>query len=182
MKNQWLDMIDVCGVQATEIFDDFLDYIKETPLKLQKTPVDTLIKSGVSMAEGRRGFEDIQIIQEVQPDLFVEADASKLKRVIMNLVSNAVDVLADHKVINPLISIKAYTLKNHVIIMIKDNGPGIPEKIINNLFDAFITSGKSNGTGLGLAIVKQYIEAHNGTIKVANNNGAQFTIELPVAV
>ena len=69
VKSQVVDMIDSCGEQATEIFDDFLDYIKETPLKLQKTPVDTLIKSGVSMAEGRRGFEDIQIIQEVQPDL-----------------------------------------------------------------------------------------------------------------
>lgn len=59
VKSQWLDMIDVCSVQATEIFDDFLDYIKETPLILQKTPVDILIKSGVSMAEGRKGFEDI---------------------------------------------------------------------------------------------------------------------------
>lgn len=100
----------------------------------------------------------------------------------MNLVDNAVDVLFDFKVVNPLITIKAYTLENHVIIMITDNGPGIPEKIINNLFDAFITSGKSNGTGLGLAIVKQYIEAQNGTIKVTNNNGAEFTIELPAAV
>jgi signal transduction histidine kinase len=52
---------------------------------------------------------------------------------------------------------------------------------MQTLFDDFITSQKGGGTGLGLAIVKQFIEAHGGTIGVKNDNGATFTITLPMA-
>ncbi len=68
-----------------------------------------------------------------------------------------------------------------IIITIHDNGPGIPGKIFENLFDPFVTSNKSNGTGLGLAIVKQFVLAHNGKISVSNDNGAKFIIQLPIA-
>jgi signal transduction histidine kinase len=51
---------------------------------------------------------------------------------------------------------------------------------MGSLFDAFVTADKSNGTGLGLAIVKQYILAHQGSISVNNNNGAEFVIRLPL--
>ncbi|MDE3254000.1 MAG: response regulator, partial [Bacteroidota bacterium] len=50
VSSQWLDMIDVCGEQASEIFDDFLDFIRETPLHLQKVSVEQLIREGVSLA------------------------------------------------------------------------------------------------------------------------------------
>jgi two-component system, NtrC family, sensor kinase len=66
-----------------------------------------------------------------------------------------------------------------VIIVIRDNGPGIPNEIQRTLFDPFVTRQKTNGTGLGLAIVKQYINSHGGEIKVENQNGAVFTIALP---
>ena len=57
---------------------------------------------------------------------------------------------------------------------------GIPNEIIKTLFDPFVTKKKTNGTGLGLAIVKQYITAHGGEVKVANDNGAVFTVRLPL--
>lgn len=181
VKSEVLTMIDTCGEQASEIFDDFMDYIKATPLNLQKVSVDQLIKEGIALASNRAAFTDIKLIENIQPDLFVLADRSKMKRVIMNLVSNAVDILHDLRIKEPVIEISAMALNKKVIITIKDNGPGIPEKIMGTLFDAFITSGKSNGTGLGLAIVKQYTEAHKGKISVTNDGGAIFAIELPVA-
>jgi two-component system, NtrC family, sensor kinase len=66
------------------------------------------------------------------------------------------------------------------LLTISDNGTGIPHEIIATLFDPFVTKNKNNGTGLGLAIVKQYINGHNGKISVANNDGAVFTISLPL--
>ena len=64
--------------------------------------------------------------------------------------------------------------------MICDNGPGIPKDILGTLFEPFVTKNKRGGTGLGLAIVKQYIAAHGGKIAISNNNGAIFTIALPL--
>ncbi len=66
------------------------------------------------------------------------------------------------------------------MISISDNGPGIPKEIMSTLFEPFVTQNKANGTGLGLAIVKQYVSAHGGKITVSNNNGALFTIALPL--
>jgi two-component system, NtrC family, sensor kinase len=98
----------------------------------------------------------------------------------MNLVNNATDALLDHKVADAHISISVVVTSTVVSIVIRDNGPGIPEDIMETLFEPFVTKQKAGGTGLGLAIVKQYITAHGGDIKVENNKGAVFTIGLPV--
>jgi two-component system NtrC family sensor kinase len=179
--SKWLDMIDSCGEQASEIFDDFLDFIKETPLQVQSVSVEKLIQNGIHLANERTNMKEITLTQNLEPDLYVLGDNSKLKRIIMNLVNNAVDVLLEKKVPNPTIDINAHKLGNVVVIQIKDNGPGIPDTIIDTLFEAFVTANKHGGTGLGLAIVKQYVQAHKGSIKVENHNGAQFTIQLPIA-
>lgn len=94
----------------------------------------------------------------------------------MNIVSNAADVLLDLKVANPKISISSKTVNGKEEIEIRDNGPGIPDDIMNKLFEPFTTKNKKEGTGLGLSIVKQFVEAHNGEIQVKNDQGAVFTI------
>lgn len=174
-------MVDVCGEQASEIFDDFLDFIRETPLTTQPVSVSQLVKDGIELASKRDEIKNIELTEDIEENLFVLGDNSKLKRVIMNLVSNAVEVLKIKKTKGGLIHISACKSADQVIIKIKDNGPGIPSSIKNTLFDAFVTSEKSNGTGLGLAIVKQFVLAQKGTISVENIEGAVFTITLPIA-
>lgn len=67
-------------------------------------------------------------------------------------------------------------------ITVRDTGEGIPNDLINNIFEPFVTKGKKGGTGLGLAICKKIIEDHNGNLTVENhpNGGACFKIELPI--
>ena len=178
-KNEFLDMIDQCGEQASGIFEDFLDFIKETPVKKLPVNLSKVIEEGIKLAEHTNINEQVAINKNFPANLIVAGDESKLKRVIMNLVNNAVEALLDYKVAQPRIDISSKTDKNQVIITIRDNGPGISADIIKTLFDPFVTKKKANGTGLGLAIVKQYVTAHGGEIKVENGNGAVFTIELP---
>jgi two-component system, NtrC family, sensor kinase len=179
-NSEWLEMIDQCEEQASEIFDDFMDFLRETPLISQPFALDKLITEGINSSKGRLDNKDLLIKQEMEPGIILRGDYNKLKRAIINLVVNAGEALLEHKTQNPEIVVLAKKSDNHVVITVKDNGPGIPEKIMGNLFDAFITENKSSGTGLGLAIVKQYVVAHNGTIAAANNNGAQFTMLLPI--
>jgi signal transduction histidine kinase len=181
-RSKWLDMIDECAGQASEIFDDFLDFIKETAVKKQPVYLLKTIGDGIKLAEARSDIKNVTINTNIPADIIINGDESKLRRAIMNIVNNAVDALTARKTPNPTVEITAAKNEagNEAEIIIKDNGPGIPSAILKTLFDPFITNGKSNGTGLGLAIVKQYITAHGGIVKAENCGGAVFTIILPV--
>ena len=183
-QNEWLDMIDECGEQASEIFEDFLDFIKETPVKKIPVNLNKVVEDGMKLSEPRNVNGAVAIHKNIPDNFIVTGDESKLKRTIMNLVNNAFDALLEHKVVNPTVNISAKmeAIPGFVTITICDNGPGIPPEIARTLFDPFVTKKKQNGTGLGLAIVKQYITAHGGEIKVDNDGGAVFTISLPLAV
>ena len=182
VQSVWLAMIDECAIQASGIFEDFLDFIKETPVKKLPVAIDKMIDGGIRLAETRNTRGEVVILKNIPAGLVVAGDESKLKRSIMNLVSNAMDALLDCRIPDPriIISAEPHSDGARLSITIRDNGPGIPSDIINTVFDPFVTRRKTNGTGLGLAIVKQYITAHGGDIKVENDEGAVFTINLPL--
>jgi two-component system NtrC family sensor kinase len=176
--SDWLDMIDRSARQATEIFEDFLDFIRETPVKKETVLIKPMLESALQEIASKDGADKIRIDIEAGDDLTLQGDQSKLKRVIINLVNNAVDVLLDYKVSQPHIFITAQKQTDHISIQVRDNGPGIPVSLVQTLFEPFVTKDKSNGTGLGLAIVKQYVTAHGGSISVSNDHGAIFNITL----
>lgn len=181
-KSEWLDMIDQCGVQASEIFGDFMDFIKGAAIQKTSVSLNNIVDNAIQAAKAYH--EDaikILMYQDVPDNVVIGGDESKLKRCIINLLTNSVDILLGYKVTNPRINIHVKPDRNYdnIHILIQDNGPGIPEKIIRNVFDPFVTSHKTGGTGLGLAIVKQYITAHGGSITAENDHGALFSITLP---
>ena len=180
VNSESLDLIDMCGEQASEIFEDFLDFIKNAPLVMTPIDIGNLVNEVIEQLNTQNDIKNISIKLDIQQGLKLSGDKSKLKRVLMNLLNNAIEVLNDKKINGPEIEISVRQNEDDVSIIIKDNGPGIPDHIINNLFEPFITVNKTNGTGLGLAIVKQYIVAHKGTIHVENNNGAKFIMSLPI--
>ncbi len=179
-ENELIDMIDQSAEQASDIFEDFLDFIKEIPVQKQPVDLNKVTLEAIEQARCHEGRECISI-QSYMPDgLVVQGDESKLRRVIGNLVNNAADVLHDKKVEHPFIHISAWVENKELMLAICDNGPGIPQDIMSTLFEPFVTKNKNNGTGLGLAIVKQYVLGHGGKISVTNNKGAVFTIVLPL--
>jgi signal transduction histidine kinase len=178
--NELIDMIDQSAEQASNIFEDFLDFLKEIPV--QKVPVDLnkIVNEAIELAKTHEGWSTITIHSYLPDGQIVPGDESKLRRVISNLVNNAADVLHDHKIADSTIHISGWVENKHLMLVICDNGPGVPNDIMNTLFEPFVTKNKRCGTGLGLAIVKQYVIAHGGKIGVSNNNGAIFTITLPL--
>lgn len=109
----------------------------------------------------------------------LQGDASKLLRVLQNLISNAIEALHSAD-IDGKVEIYAEQNEKVVTITLSDNGPGIPEDIRRNFFEPFVTRGKNEGTGLGTAIVKSIIDAHHGEIEFeTSSRGTTFTIRLP---
>jgi C4-dicarboxylate-specific signal transduction histidine kinase len=174
-------MIDQCAEQASEIFEDFMDFINAAPPKRMRVSVTKVVQEGIELAKARNAGSGVTIHTDIPEGLAVTGDESKLKRVVMNLVNNAEDVLIAKKVADASIGVSAQRdeASGGVRLTIRDNGPGIPADILNSLFEPFVTRYKTNGTGLGLAIVKQYITAHGGTVSVENADGAVFHLTLP---
>jgi two-component system nitrogen regulation sensor histidine kinase NtrY len=121
--------------------------------------------------------------QETEPIPIFSFDEEQIKRCLINLLDNAVAVLADDSTISPSIdiSLSLNDEKESVFIKIADNGPGIPEEDKPKLFEPYFST-KKTGTGLGLAIISTIVADHNGYIRVLNNtpHGSIFIIELPL--
>jgi two-component system OmpR family sensor kinase len=116
-----------------------------------------------------------------QPLLEVLGDASRLKQVVLNLVQNALNAGSSE------VSVSLLGEGDRARLEVLDNGPGIPEAAIPNLFERFYRvdgarSTRGNGSGLGLAIVKWIVEQHDGTVSVESKvgEGTVFTVLLPV--
>jgi predicted ATPase/signal transduction histidine kinase len=113
----------------------------------------------------------------------VVADRTQLQQVIVNLLINAMQALAETDVADKRINIRANRKDGDTVCcMIEDNGPGIDAEYLPRLFDGLFTT-KETGMGLGLPIARSIIEAHEGSIRADNESGlggARFIIELPV--
>jgi signal transduction histidine kinase len=127
----------------------------------------------------------IEFVEQMAPDLEVDADSEQLFRVIHNLCRNALQALAapgegGAEVVRR-ITVAAQRVGSVVSITVDDTGPGMPLKARQNLFAAFRGSARSGGTGLGLTIARELVLAHGGTIALVEKPsvGTQFRIEIP---
>ena len=108
-------------------------------------------------------------------------DSQQIEQIIINLLVNASHALEDKQ--NPSVTISTALVGNELILRIKDNGPGIPDHVLEKMWEPFFTTKpKGKGTGLGLAICREMIEAHNGSMEYTGElgKGAEFTITIPV--
>jgi len=117
-------------------------------------------------------------------EILVNVDAERIRTVFRNLLENAVKYSLPESL---PVEVFATQDSDSVIVRVTDDGPGIPEDDKTNLFEPFFRvdrsrSKKTGGYGLGLSIAKRIVEAHGGTIAVANNvtRGASFVVTLPM--
>lgn len=118
-------------------------------------------------------------IQLFQPEIEVLADEEQLSQVLVNLLKNAMQALENRK--DGHISIYVSDPENTILIKIIDNGPGIANELMEDIFVPFFTT-KSSGSGIGLSLSRQIIRMHNGQLLVSSEPFIQtcFTIVLPL--
>lgn len=125
----------------------------------------------------------VSYISDIEFNLEIDADREQLFRILLNLVKNSCQVLESTSMINTEVRTSAWREGSVVTIEVKDNGPGLPERAKEHLFDAFQGSVRSGGTGLGLAIAYELAQAHGGTINLIETAaGATFHVVIPDAV
>jgi signal transduction histidine kinase len=121
---------------------------------------------------------------ELPPELMIEADYDQLFRAFSNLIRNPLDAGATEVTVKLAPANDQNKEDAFAEILIMDNGPGLPEKAIKNLFVPFAGTGRKGGTGLGLAIARELILAHEGDLRLSATgpDGATFCVQLRVIV
>lgn len=108
-------------------------------------------------------------------DLTFNADEKLIEQVLINLIKNAVEVLENIK--KPKITIEANQVNESVNFKVKDNGPGIPSEMMDQIFIPFFTT-KEKGSGIGLSLSRQIMHLHGGSISVKSTQGKETVFKL----
>lgn len=168
------------------LIQDILDLSKieqkKLPLELKKFYIYSLIEEIVPTIRKELHKKEITFLNEIPPELAIEADYDRAKQIFINLIQNAVQYTPDHG----RIRLSAKKGEEGVTVIVEDTGIGIPAKDISRIFERFYRVDKarsrhSGGTGLGLAIVKHLVESHHGKIWVESEEGkgSRFYVLFP---
>ena len=155
---------------AQELLDLSMIESGEAILRLVKTPLKLLVDDAIGRLESQAAMKDLNVVCQVPQRYEVLCDADQLRRVLDNLLHNAVKWSPQGEAI----TITASEQADEITISIYDKGPGIPDELRNRVFERFYQADASRsgdeGTGLGLAICKHIIEAHGGRIWAEGNS------------
>ena len=160
--------------------DDFRNFFKPEKQKTLAS-IDEIIEDTLQIIGNTLTNKKIKLFKELHAKQKFPLYKNELIQVLINILKNAEYVLTKKEDDDKFIHIQTYTKNNKAYISIADNGGGIPETIIDKIFQPyFSTKDEKNGTGLGLYMSKMIIEKHSGGKLTAHNNkeGAVFTIEL----
>jgi two-component system nitrogen regulation sensor histidine kinase NtrY len=159
------------------LVDEFSQFARMPSPRTVPTDVSALITDTLALYDGI--FADVAIVTRFSHGVpLVRLDVEQVRRVIINLVDNAIEAM-ERK--GEIVVETAVDEVNRVMrIVVADNGPGIPAGEREKLFLPYYST-KRRGSGLGLAIVRRIIAEHGGSIEVGDNtpHGTRFTIELP---
>jgi len=152
-----------------------LHYTREgaPPLRRSRFALSGLVEEIAEVVE--KGDGAMRLVNNVPATMMVEADRDQMFRVILNLSRNALEAGA-HRV-----AVAAEAGGDTNVVMIADDGPGLPPKARDNLFRPFAGSARPGGTGLGLAIAREIMRAHGGDIALSASTaaGTTFCLMLP---
>jgi len=175
----WCEGIRLQCDRLVAMAEELMDFSRgESRLAPSQTTTTTFLEQFQTLNEGYLAHSGIKLRFEAKPAQ-IEIDVMRMHRALQNLVTNAVDAL--HNRPKPSIKVGATVKDSTFLLTVKDNGPGIPAAIQNQLFEPFVTHGKREGIGLGMAIVRNVVTAHGGTISFETKagKGTTFLISLP---
>jgi signal transduction histidine kinase len=174
-----VDVLDkvMAGFTALEAtVGDLLHFSSQRDAKRERVAVAALIDELATALAPQLAAQNIRVSVDCPAHLAASVDPDMLRRSLLNLLLNAVDVLP----VGGDLVITACHTPAGLEIEVADSGPGVPSPLAERLFEPFFTT-KAGGTGLGLAIVERIAAAHGGRVTVVNcpEGGAAFTLILP---
>jgi len=174
----FLDIVQRNSKRIGDIITELLDTSRPTDLVFDRCTLQEVMDESVAEALDRITLQHVNMqIKYANEPCYVMANKDKLKIAFLNIIINAIEAVNS---VTGELSISIDSAKGTHIVIIKDNGCGIPEENISRLFEPYFTS-KRNGMGLGLAATLNILQSHKANIDVmsAINVGTTFTITFP---
>jgi two-component system nitrogen regulation sensor histidine kinase NtrY len=158
------------------LVDEFSQFARMPAPRAVPTNLHQLLNEALALYNGI--FSDVEIRRQFEPVPSVAVDPEQIRRVVINLVDNAIEAMDQRGTID--VDTHHDPANSLVRIVVADNGPGIPPAEREKLFLPYYST-KRRGSGLGLAIVRRIVAEHGGSIDVSDNTprGTRFAIELP---
>ena len=174
--------------RAAGLARNVLEYGKSEEPAPQKTRV--VLTSALTLAAEDAGLdaEGVRLVKQLPPRFAVQADPDQLYRILVNLMRNARQAIEADPQRPPerrgrgAVSISAFGEDGVDVVRIVDDGPGIPPRMVERLFEPFVSGRASDGTGLGLTISRELAALHGGELRLVESSerGATFELRLPV--
>jgi len=169
--------------RAVSLATNTLRYGRAEERPPQRRPLalaPVIAEAGDAAIEARIAPVDIDFQVEVAADLEIDADSEQLYRIVLNLIRNSVEALVERGTPGQIF-VRAERHGQRVRVDITDNGPGIPQAVLDRLFQPFATAARAGGSGLGLAIARDLARAHGGDVTLVStgDSGTTFRVEIP---
>jgi two-component system, NtrC family, sensor histidine kinase AtoS len=169
-----VDQIDKSIVSLNDVVENILQFSRDRVATRAPLNIHTLVTEQIAVCQ--HNCQKPAVLEcHLSGNPLMIGNEIGLKQIVHNLLINALQATR----FEGHVQVNVSDEEDEIIkIEVNDNGPGIPESLIGTIFDPFVTT-KNEGTGLGLAIVRQLAEQHQGSVSVANKNGAHFTVRIP---
>ena len=184
-KQTLTDFLNIISKESDRIETLVFDLLElshveqQTEIETEPVSLSEIAQSTIQNMQTIAEDKNISIIDEIEPDIVIDANKDKVSQVAINLLSNAISYSLD----SSQVIVKVYKDMNKRILEVQDFGMGISEEDQKHIFERFYRVDKarsrdSGGTGLGLSITKHIMEAHNGRINVFSklNEGSTFRV------
>ena len=186
--NTALTTINDSAQYLSKIIDDFAEFFNSSNNRMNEYNINDILDKTIEIINAQLINKNIELVKNIEEFRILTIE-NELIQVLVNILNNAADALELSGKRTKLIFIDAYQKNNHIYIKIKDNAGGIPENIIDRVFEPyFTTKHQAQGTGIGLYMSEEIIRNHlNGTLIVENEtyqyngteyNGAKFIIKI----
>ena len=182
----FVENIRIAAKDATEVVGRMKEFYLQTPEAGEFVPLELneLIRRAVALTEPRWKTQPeadgrpVRVLLELEDEVSVVGDATKLREVFTNLIFNAVDAMPEGGTIH----IRTRLTAESVVIEVADTGVGMSEDTLRRCLDPFFSTKGERGAGLGLSVVHGIMERHGGSVEIESEQGAGTTLRLTLPV
>ncbi len=182
--DELLSRVDAQSQRAGQIIRRMRQFVRKREPERTAIALTALIEEVAELIEVELRHQEVELELELADDLpAVIVDTIQIEQVILNLIRNAIDAMADVEPGRRQVTVRTRREGPHAVaLQVSDTGPGIDSADLNRVFEPFYST-KSRGMGMGLTISRSIVEAHGGELIAARNDpgpGLSFTVRLPV--
>ncbi|MGB2122487.1 MAG: sensor histidine kinase, partial [Candidatus Puniceispirillaceae bacterium] len=179
---QFSEYLSIIGRQVDDIgrmVDEFSDFARMPQPVMRPLSLRDLVHGQAGLFDGQGVDFEVDLGEHDENDQII-GDAGLLRQALINIIQNALDSLAEHRVAKPKIRLALAFRDGYLALSVTDNGRGFPDIDKARLLEPYVTK-RDKGTGLGLAIVAKIIQDHGGELELldAETGGACVVMSLP---